>query len=218
VNLLNGSSITLGNMAGAPAVLTLESSTVTLDASSITTVADDAEGIIADQNSIIEVLNGSSIVTSGSNADGIFAAGSSMVTLDNSSITTNGNIADGIFAQNFSIVNVLDGSSIVTSGDDADGILARGSSTVKVEDSTIDASVGIGISAETFLMGDMLRVQILNNEITSGLASIVLNNGAGGTLTVFGAADATDLENQNTLNNGVFETGTILYEPMMTLP
>ena len=186
VNLLNGSSISLGALAGSSAVLTRDSSHVTLDASSITTQANGAHGILATDNSTITVDN-SSITTTGSGALGILFDGGNQLTV-----------------RNGSTINSFSHALRFLGG-------AGETNTLTAVDSLFDAGTGGGILVETADAMNTIDASILGNSLP--LNSIVLDQGTnGGTLNILGASDAMDLSNKNNSAN-VNETGTINYVP-----
>jgi hypothetical protein len=157
-------------------------------------------------------LNNSTITTTGNQARGVFALDSSTVTLDNSSIDTSGENANGVYARNNSVVDILNGSAITTTGDFARGVRAEDSVMVTLENSSVSSLLSDEVLAQTFAGSDTLFVQIIDNTLQSGAGTIVLDNSAGGTLTVQKFSNLAELALSNGIPDAnITESGMINY-------
>jgi hypothetical protein len=198
--LLNGSSITLGNISSGGGVFARDTSHFTMDASSIAVTGDGARGILSRDSSVIDVLNGSSIMTSGNGgAFGIQAidSGISMVTVANSSITTMGNFADAVLARGNRRVSITD-SSLSTVGQDAEGIAALDNSRVILDNTSVQTD---GMSARGVFADQTAQVELLNgSSVTLGTMNESVGVGALGSSRI-------TIDNSSVLTTGMNAEG-----------
>jgi hypothetical protein len=179
----------------------------------ITTDLDDSYGITAIDATNLLIVD-STISTTGVDAIGLSGYGNSTVTVDNSSIFTAGDGSHAIFGQRMTQLNVINGSSIAA-GANAHALIFYGgidgeTNTLMVLDSVFNATTdGFGIRVAPVTSGNTIDATILRN--TGNF--LLLDNTAGGTLNIFGAAGLGDLALvKNSFDVGT-SSGTITYFP-----
>lgn len=127
-------SVQMGGTNGQPARGAVSS----WNNSHIITEGTGSSGAIANYSwNTIELLNGSTVATSGDNAYGLWSRGGAKISLDNSRVTTQGTGSVGVYSYHYGNNYLKNGSSIETTGQGAHGAMVQYAGYISLEDSSI---------------------------------------------------------------------------------
>lgn len=206
---LNGGQVALTDVSvtstgGGTAVQAFSVGQVTLNNSTVTADSGNAMQAALGPNVLI-TANGTSIVTTGTGANGaLVQSGGAIDITGGSTITTNGPNSHGALVSNASLT--ISDSTVTALGAGSDAVRATsGVSSVLIEGSTLRAALGVGLSA----FGGTLNANVTGSSIVGGpLAFQAINNSTLNLTADSSILTGTALTASGSTSNVVLQNGT----------